>query len=160
LPPNHQIENCTTAPRFTKLIIRIFHSSYYYFRGLKVFTPRAYFHHPAPKFMARTKLTASHSQGIRKLWSVEKPLLNQIAHNKGFKRTPFKGGAPSGTPSGLLHIMHTVELKKPAVGHVRAYRKKYEHTNSWTGHARAKRLKIPKVRRTLGVRTTRSGRNY
>lgn len=68
------------------------------------------------------------ARGVQVLWNKERPLLNKIASNKGFKRTPYKRKRPpTNSVSGLLHIMHTVELKKPKSGHVRSYRKTYEH---------------------------------
>ena len=93
--------------------------------------------------MAKTHGPAINPKGTAaKMWPVEKPLLNAIARQKGYKRAPFKGGPPNGTVKGLLHVFHTVELKKPKAGHVREYRKKYEHTRSFLGERR----KRPEVR--------------
>jgi len=61
----------------------------------------------------------------RHVWNVERPLLNQVALSKGYKRAPFKNKTPPAhNVLGLLQVMHHVEIKKPKSGHRRAYAKK------------------------------------
>ena len=92
--------------------------------------------------MAKKQGPAINPKGCAaKMWPVEKPLLNAIARQKGYKRAPFKGGPPNGTVKGLLHVFHTVELKKPKAGHIREYRKKYEHTRDFLGNRRKSKSK-------------------
>lgn len=70
-----------------------------------------------------------------RIWNVERPLLNQIAKSKGYKREPFKNKRPPvNNIIGLLHVMHHVELKKPKSGHRRAYAQKTARLASTPWH--------------------------
>ena len=81
---------------------------------------------PPKKIKKKTDVAA-------KVWKYERPILERVAHQKGFKRDPYPEGAPPPNKSvkGLLKTMQKVDYKKPEKGHVRRWRKKYEHTNNF-----------------------------
>lgn len=67
---------------------------------------------------------------LKGIWNIEKPLLNKWAHQKGFKKQPYNQKRPPiHNIKQAFALIHQNDLKKPAKGHVRAYRKIWEHTD-------------------------------
>lgn len=66
----------------------------------------------------------------KKLWDLERPYLDNVLYHKGFKKNVYpKGSAPPlsyASKQGLMKLYHRAEVKKPAKGHVRRYRKENE----------------------------------
>lgn len=66
---------------------------------------------------------------MKKVWDIEKGLLNNWVHQKGFKKQPYNQKRPPiHNIREALRLVHKVDLKKPARGHINAYRKLYEHS--------------------------------
>lgn len=66
----------------------------------------------------------------KKLWDLERPFLDNVLYQKGFKKNLYPSGSSPpqqyNSKKGLMRLYNRVETKIPAKGHVRRYRKENE----------------------------------
>ncbi len=88
---------------------------------------------PKPKIAKKPKVSKKMQECAAKVWEEERPILERTVHQKGYKRDPYPKGAPPPEEDvkGLLKTMQKVDFKKAEKGHVRRWRKKYEHTDNF-----------------------------